>query len=559
MVRYSLAFRAMVPVAMLCLAMAGIALISVSSLATVTTASRSILDGEVAAQAKMAEANLALVRYGSIAYQLVSETRMSVTDELEAEGAEIAGTLKIIAGELKTILPDRAEELRSAMASFDAAVVGTEDLLIMAFANQQDKALKISSDVVEPALKAARTTFDDISGALKEAVADSRTALEDASTLAINEMILAAVGACLAGVGFAAFTLQTGIVRPLKRLGRTMHELADGDLGVEIVGTRRRDEIGEMARSVEVFKSNAIAMQDLKAREIESGRRSEQEKQRALEELASSFEANVQSVVAAVAETAARLQGGSAEMADASASTSLRVDEMAGSTEVTASNVQGVASATEELASSIADISRQVREASIISNHAAGDADRTRSVVMELANRAQRIGEVVGLINEIAAQTNLLALNATIEAARAGETGKGFAVVAAEVKNLATQTGNATGEIAAQVGAVQEATREAVTAIGGIVDIIGQISEISSGIAGAVEQQSNATGEIAQSVDRVAASAGSLGDAIETVREAAFRTGTATAEIGQAADGLSRQATTLAEVVDGFVRRLRSA
>jgi methyl-accepting chemotaxis protein len=221
--------------------------------------------------------------------------------------------------------------------------------------------------------------------------------------------------------------------------------------------------------------------------------------------------------------------------------------------------VQTVSAAAEELASSVAEIGRQVTQSAKVTESAALEAKRTNETVTGLVQAAAKIGEVVGLINDIASKTNLLALNATIEAARAGEAGKGFAVVASEVKSLANQTAKATEDIIDQITAIQAATNNAAGAIQSIGKTIGEINEISASIAGAIEEQSAATSEIARNVQQAAGATQEVSTNISGITEAAHHTGDAAGEVSAATGGLSREAETLRGEVAKFLKELRAA
>jgi methyl-accepting chemotaxis protein len=239
--------------------------------------------------------------------------------------------------------------------------------------------------------------------------------------------------------------------------------------------------------------------------------------------------------------------------------TSLQTAAVAAAAEEASSNVQTVAAAAEELHASIAEIGRQVAHSADIAGKAVGETKQTDTNVAALAAAAQKIGEVVQLIQDIASQTNLLALNATIEAARAGEAGKGFAVVASEVKSLATQTAKATEEIAAQIHAIQDATGSVVIAIRGIATTITEMSEIATAIASAIEEQGAATREIAGNVQQAAAGTNEVSSNIATVTAATSENGAAASQMLENATALSHQADALRQRVDRFVGAVRAA
>jgi len=275
--------------------------------------------------------------------------------------------------------------------------------------------------------------------------------------------------------------------------------------------------------------------------------------------LATAFEGRVQGVVQAVAAAAETVRRGAGEMADAGAATRGSVDAAAAAVEETSNNVNSVAGAAEELSASISEIAQQVARSAEVASRAAattGDTDRT---IAALSDCAQKIGDVVRLISDIAGQTNLLALNATIEAARAGEAGKGFAVVASEVKSLAAQTGKATGEIAGQIAAIQAATRETVGSIRSLGEIVQEIGEASQAIAAAVEEQRAATQEIARSAQQVAQGTQQVAGNISGLTGSATHAGEAAAGVRDAAAALTGETASLQAAVGSFMAELRAA
>ena len=373
------------------------------------------------------------------------------------------------------------------------------------------------------------------------------------------EVIMTVVGVIALVLGIAAAVLiGIGITRPIGAMTSAMGRLAEKDMSTEIPATENKDEIGDMARAVQVFKDNMI-----RADKLAEEQRVEQEKQaeraRRIEHLCKTFDATSTEAVKSVASAATELQGASESMSATAEEATRQSAAVAAASEQASANVQTVASAAEELSSSISEISRQVSQSSQIAANAVKKAQQTNTKVEGLAEAAQKIGEVVALITDIADQTNLLALNATIEAARAGDAGKGFAVVASEVKNLANQTAKATDEIGTQIAGIQTATQDAVTAIQEIVSVISEIDDISSAIAAAVEEQGAATQEIARNVEQAATGTQEVSSNIVGVNQAANDTGAAATQIQSASSELSKQSETLRTEVEKFLDDVRAA
>ena len=371
--------------------------------------------------------------------------------------------------------------------------------------------------------------------------------------------VLALGGAILLLTLLVVVMVNRDIGGSLGRLSRAMSVLAKGDLQTQIPGSDRLDEVGEMANAVTVFKDTMVKAGGMAAEQERLKVAAAEVQKSVMNKTADAFEAKVGRLVSTLSGAATELKATAVSMSTTAALTTRQASTVAAAAEEASVGVQTVAAAAEELTSSISEIGRQVAQASRITGQAVSDAQRTDTIVRALAEAAEKIGHVVGLITNIAGQTNLLALNATIEAARAGDAGKGFAVVASEVKSLANQTAKATEEIGAQISQIQTATKEAVEAIRGITGTIQEVSAISMSIAAAVEEQGAATAEIARNVHQTATSARDVTSNIGGVSQAADDTGAAANRVSAAANDFSRQAEQLSAEVNSFVTGVRAA
>jgi methyl-accepting chemotaxis protein len=314
-----------------------------------------------------------------------------------------------------------------------------------------------------------------------------------------------------------------------------------------------------MAEAVKVFKDNAEETHRLREEQEHAKERAAAERKAEMVRLADRFQAAVGGVLETVTNASSQLELAANALTATADSTQERSGMVAAASEQTSANVQGVAAASEQLASTVSEISRQVEASSVIANEAVTQAQVTNARVTELSQSADRIGDVIGLINTIAGQTNLLALNATIEAARAGDAGKGFAVVAQEVKALASQTAKATHDIETQIASMQTATRDAVAAIGEITHTINKMSEIAGTIAAAVEEQGATTREISRNVIEAAKGTAEVASSITEVSRGASDTGSASAQVLSSAKSLSGDSRSLKAEVERFLTTVRTA
>ncbi|PWC52614.1 cache domain-containing protein [Azospirillum sp. TSO22-1] len=355
-----------------------------------------------------------------------------------------------------------------------------------------------------------------------------------------------------------AFLITRGTCRSLNALRDRMRQIADGRLDVAVAEAGRRDEIGEMAATVEVFRNNAREMERLRTEQERQKSDAETRRRRELAEVAANFEAGVSGIVDAVGTAARDLSASAQQLATMSGRASGEAAEVSTTAGLTTSNVQAVAAASEELSASIAEITRQVGEAATMTRGAVTEAQASSTRMQQLSDAARKIGEVVQLIQQIAGQTNLLALNATIEAARAGEAGKGFAVVASEVKALANQTARATEEISAQIEGIQSATRGAATEIETISATIGRIDAISASIAAAIDQQAQTTREIARNVQDAARGTTHVSEKIAGVTLVVGETGQCATHVTDTTRSLSQQSEQLRHQVSAFLTKVRA-
>lgn len=419
-----------------------------------------------------------------------------------------------------------------------------------------DGARKVYADITA-AYNAHRAIINDTVDAANR-MSDNAEVNAKSSESFFSIVMWSVTAVVLLVVGVGVLGIALGVIRPVIGMTKCIGSLAGGTLDIDIPFTRRGDEIGCMAKAVNILRDSLSDGRRLAGQqEVERGKR--EERARHIEELVRGFDRQSGQALDAVSNASSELLKSADSLSTATHEAQERAGSVASGATEAVTNVQMVAAAAEELHVSINEISRQVTQSSNVASEAFDQATATTQDIEILANASNEIGQVVKLINDIASQTNLLALNATIEAARAGEAGKGFAVVANEVKSLASQTGRATEEIGRKISAIQGATDSAVQAIGRISETIRRVNENASAIAAAIEEQNAATQEIARNTEQAAGGIEHVTKNIEGVSRVTADSNDVADRVQQAAKLLTGQATEMRRFIDHFLTEVRTA
>ena len=461
------------------------------------------------------------------------------------------------------IVDTEAEIAATAEAKLKSLVVALKTV-IAADAAALDEVTKVAGDLraKQADLAKASAAIDDEVNKINQKLGRVRAEQGEKTASAVQQtqqtMIATATGALVLGA-ILAWLIGASVSGPIRAMTDRMQSLAEGELDHAIPGGEQRDEIGRMARAVEVFRENALAVRRMQGEAAAQRESTEADRVRMMAELAGRFEQGMQGVITGVGGRAEEMGRSATELARVAERGRGLAEAVATRAEQASVNVQTVASATQELAASIREISSQVQRSVTVSSRATDETKRTSELIHGLSDAAEKIGTIVQLIQAIASQTNLLALNATIEAARAGDAGRGFAIVASEVKNLATQTAQATEQIAGQIATIQSATGESVAAINKFGATVKEMADIATAIAAAVEEQGAATGEIARNVEQAASGTAAVTREIGDVRAVAGETDAGAEAALTAAAALQQQAVSLKSNVDDFLHTIRAA
>ena len=543
-----------------------VSLISLSSLAItswkmagIDTDYSGLLSGPAVEALALARANRMLAATRGDTYGMLAETTPDRLQKLSQNLDDDARQFHAAMEDAKAAVPENAASTEAIATEYDRLFAIIRQVAQLASAGDKDKATVLFGEQVRPALNAAVDRISDYADAAAKTQDErSRQASDTTRTVIVSTASIALVG-LLIGLVLAVVVARFGVVMPIKAIAAAMHRIAGGDKTVTVPGTGRGDEVGQMAGALAIFKENLLETDRLREEQEAARKRNEAERRQMMLNLADRLEQNVGGIVQSLNSAASEMHSTAQSMSATAEETSRQAGVVGAASEETSRNVQTVASATEELSASITEIGNRVTESNTIVGEAVSGASDANIKMQGLAEAAQKIGDVVSLINDIASQTNLLALNATIEAARAGEAGKGFAVVASEVKALATQTARATDEIASQVRSIQTATTSSVEAIENITRTVGRVSEISTIIASAVEEQGSATQEISRNIQQASVGTQEVSSNITGVTEAAQATGSAATQVLGVAAELGRNGAALKTQMDEFLSTVRAA
>ncbi|QCK88346.1 HAMP domain-containing protein [Phreatobacter aquaticus] len=495
---------------------------------------------------------------------------------MATDPSQITRQVALIEEDTKAIA-SRMATLREARVPEVVAAVNKADVALQKYLPLMQETVRIATGVTGTATPEQRARIAQSSLASSDAYMEARMALRELTLLqqkrsddgysaayataeSMQNMILyVGIATVLFGLALGFVIGRVGIASPIRVLTACLRELAEGRFNVTVPGTDRRDEVGDIARAAETFKANGIETNQLRAEQEAAKARAEQEQKAMMQRMADDFDHAVGGIITHVSSASAQLKSAAQTLSSSAEEASVQSGAVAAASEEASANVQTVASATEELSASVREIGERVEQSARMASAAVANADSSAGMIKDLAEKAQKIGEIVELINSIASQTNLLALNATIEAARAGEAGKGFAVVAAEVKSLADQTSKATTDIANQINGIQAATNQSAEAITGIASSIREISAVAASISAAVEEQNAATQEIARNVQEASAGTGEVSTNIVGVSQTVTETGAAASQVLGSAETLAVQAASLSTEMSKFLATIRAA
>lgn len=445
---------------------------------------------------------------------------------------------------IESVLPDLDAYIDAAGNIIDISARNSGE------AQQQFPEFMKSFEALEESLGALSELIESDIQAKNEALAAKRTTYTVALATLLCLLLLVTL--------IASLKTFSWLLNPLKHMIEVMNSLTKGHLHIHIPATDKQDEMGDMARAMQVFRDSAHSRQKMEDEQKAEQAKREQ-RMESVGKLTADFDSNISDFLDGLMAATDKMRNTSESLMALAQQGAGQSSELTATINHTIENINLVASSAEELTSSIQEINQQVARANHISQQAVARAENANEVIRNLQDSASKISEINIMINAIAEQINLLALNATIEAARAGDAGKGFAVVASEVKNLATQTASATSRISSYIESTQQASADTATVLGEIRNTIGEMSTISTAIAAAIEEQGAATAEIARSIGDVANGTHRVSANVISVAEASGETGQAATHVSDASESLTQKTQSLTQEVKTFLRDIKAA
>ncbi|NIY74333.1 HAMP domain-containing protein [Thalassospira sp. HF15] len=469
---------------------------------------------------------------------VVPDLREEVS-KLEGELAPLAERLAAAGGDAFTQnYAKYMEQVSQFLVESEMNIYGA--LEVIAQADETFQALQVPlNDILAQSHDIATTSFSD---AYAQAEALQRV------------FVIVALIVVVAAIVVSVFVSRR-ISRPMTDLSELIEQISNGDLDVNIRGSQRADEIGKVARSVTILRDQSKEAEMLR-QERERVRGLEARRQQNLIDATNHFQRLVQEALSGFDQEFGSLNGSASEMEQIATLASTRSADANQHSEQVLHHIEAVSQTTASLSDAIAEIGQQAQKSAEVAGRARSESEHSRALFEQLTNATQRIGDIVGLIEEIASQTNLLALNATIEAARAGDAGKGFAVVAGEVKNLASQTARATEDIANQVEEIRGLTDNVVNALQGVADVIGEVDQSAAAIAAAVEEQQASTAGISDSIQDANGGMRTVAEAVGALDGETARVHNGSANVTRATSTLDTEATKLRNAIDGFLDQI---